>query len=857
MHLKKIKSIILIILLLTFNTGLQASNIHIFGSKKKEVKVKEKTEYEKLFSTNDKKKSGFITTHFDKKKLYFEMPLTLINREMLLGSTVTQTSDNENAIIGSKPTTPLYFRFEKSHNKICLSLISTDNIVDDNNKNLKSALQYSNRSAILKTFDIKAYNNDSTSVVFEVTDFFVGDNDLITPFDKNSANIKKGRTRTTSFKKELSNLVDCKTFNDNLSVKSSLAYTYSLTGGNYPTVKDKPFTVQMTRSILLLDSIPARPRLLDSRIAIFPTSKKLYSSNLQGTKDLYFANRWRVEPSDTTAYERGEKVVPTKQIVFYVDSCFPDSWKKSIFTAVKQWNEPFEKIGFKNVVVAKPFPNNNPEFDADNLKYSCIRYAPIAIENAMGPSWVDPRSGEILNASVYVYHDVIKILNQWLFIQTSQTNKAVRHKLIPNNIINDALRYVISHEIGHCLGFMHNMSASAVVPVDSLRSPSYTQKYGTTTSIMDYARFNYVAQPGDMEKGVALTPPRFGLYDYFLVDWNYSPVFNVKSSEEEYKITSGWITEHIKNPIYRYGKQQSEILDPRSQTEDLGDNAMMASKYGIDNLKYILNHLNEWLEKEDSDYSYRGEIYDGILSQYLKYLVHVYNNIGGIYLQERHVGDAGKSIESTPKKIQKDALYFFMNQLNSLDWINNESVLSKLPMVGNPADVFIKVMMKLLMSAPSKVEFSALKEEGEKYSVEECMEDIYKFIWNPTLKSRTLSNSEMKMQKYFLYNIASTAGVKVSYNKTTLYSQNDEDYINKLLACNNEHYGCCSVKQINPIAGFEEPMTEYFDPKKQDSMCYGYILKIRNLINKHKNDGNEATKLHYQLLLHQLNNALK
>ena len=222
---------------------------------------------------------------------------------------------------------------------------------------------------------------------------------------------------------------------------------------------------------------------------------------------------------------------------FYIDNTFPEKWKPYLREGVTQWNELFEQIGFKDVVAAKDFPTDDPEFDPDNIKYSCVRYAPSSIENAMGPSWVDPRSGEILNASVYLYHNVIKLISNWLFVQTAQADKDVRTVNIPDEMVGDALRYVLSHEIGHCLGFMHNMGASSTFPVDSLRSPEFTQKYGTTPSIMDYARFNYVAQPGDKERGVKLTPPRFGEYDKYLIKWTYTPVFNVNSAEEEAIIT--------------------------------------------------------------------------------------------------------------------------------------------------------------------------------------------------------------------------------------------------------------------------------------------------------------------------------
>ena len=830
-------------------------------SKKKEVVEKEKTPYDKLFLSDHSKAEGFITVHKFKDKIFFELPLSLLRREMLLGSTVTEISDNKNAIIGSKPTEPIHFRFHKLNNKVCLSVIQTDNVSNDKDERLKAAIEMSNIDAILQAFDIAAYNNDSTAIVFEVTEFFVGDNKLMPPFDKFSVNTSGGRKRTTSFQSNRSFIDGFKAFKDNISVRSSLNYTYSLTGGKGGDIKDEPFTAKVTRSIVLLDSVPYRPRLMDSRIGIFPTIKKEYSATKQTMRPVYYANRWRLEPSDLEGYLAGKKVTPVKPIVFYIDSCFPESWKKSIFEAVNQWNQPFEKIGFIQAIQAKEFPKDDPEFDPDNLKYSCIRYAPVAIENAMGPSWVDPRSGEILNASVYLYHDVIKLLNNWLFIQTAQADERVRHKIIPRVVMDDALRYVVSHEVGHCLGFMHNMSASSVIPVDSLRSPSFTQKNGTTTSIMDYARFNYVAQPGDMERGVRMMPPYFGPYDNYLIRWNYTPVPGAKTPEEEYVVTSKWITDLSDNPVYRYGKQQSDILDPRSQTEDLGDNAVKATQYGVKNLKYILSNLNQWLEEEDVDYTHRSDLYDGILMQYITYMLHVYHNIGGIYLHEKLVGDKVEALQSEPKEKQKEAMNYFLEQLATLDWVDDSNILKTLPMVGKPSDALRNVMMKLLMEAPARVEFSALKAGKEGYGVEECMNDIYTYIWSPTLKGRKLTESQIKLQNLFIKYLASTAGIRWSKEAKSLA---DEENVWEQLSvfhrhADEGHSGCCVSdleRMFNPVAGFDEPMAEYFVPKNQDSMCYGYFLRIRDLLNGQKQHVDKDTRLHYQLLLHQMNNAL-
>lgn len=380
-------------------------------------------------------------------------------------------------------------------------------------------------------------------------------------------------------------------------------------------------------------------------------------------------NRWNVQPKDMEAYKRGELVEPVKPIVFYIDNTFPAEWKKAIHAGVLEWNAAFEKIGFKNVMQAKDFPMDDPEFDPDNLKYSCIRYAPIDVANGMGPSWTDPRTGEIINASVYIYHDVIKLVNDMRFVQTAQVNERVRTKKLPQDILDESLNYVIAHEVGHCLGLMHNMGASSSYPVDSLRSASFTQKYGTTPSIMDYARNNYIAQPGD--KGLRLTPPNIGVYDFYAIKIGYQPIPEAKTAEEENAIVRGWIAEKAGDPMFRYGKQQLQaVYDPSALMEDLGDDAVKAGEYGIKNLKYILEHVNEWMDKEDPNFDYRINIYGEIVNQCFGYLYNALMNIGGFYLNEHEVNDPRPSFAVVPKEKQKQSLRFLIKNLQQLNgWI--------------------------------------------------------------------------------------------------------------------------------------------------------------------------------------------
>ena len=306
-----------------------------------------------------------------------------------------------------------------------------------------------------------------------------------------------------------------------------------------------------------------RPRLADSCIVIFNPNKLSFSDEDDSIKSYSVLPRWNLQPKDTAAFLRGELTDPIKPIIFYIDSAFPATWKEGAKKGITRWNKAFEEIGFSNVVQVLDYPENDPDFDPDNLKYSCIRYVPARVSNAMGPSWVDPSTGEIINASVIIFQDVTKLLNQWRFVQTAQIDESIRNKKMSDSLVEESIAYILAHEVGHCLGFMHNMAASSAFPVDSLRSATFTQKYGTTPSIMDYARFNYVAQPTD--KGVRLTPPDLGEYDYYLVDYAYRPHPDKNNEFDETEVLEALIDSKAGNPAYRYGKQQViQRYGPRS-----------------------------------------------------------------------------------------------------------------------------------------------------------------------------------------------------------------------------------------------------------------------------------------------------
>ena len=847
-----------------------SATIWPFGKKKAAAEAKADTtakkndpKYDKLFAKGDSLSKGLLNVHFTKGKVYFEVPDSLLGRIFVMGSTVKATSDNTNGVVGSKDNL-IPFTFAMADSSILVRDVNFD--ITSSEKDIISALDKSNIGAVTRKFKVEAKSPDGFSVI-DVTDWFLGDDEQMRPL-LDLSNNKSAYNRTQNYKKDLSYIEGVKSFEDNLSVTSCMSYTYSLADrqSGKQVVKDKPFTALVTRSVLLLPQEIYHPRTADPRINFFFTGRQRMGSGSEGTRPEYFVNRWCLEPSDTLAYRRGEKVEPVRPITFYIDSDFPEWWKPYIFRAVEAWNIPFENIGFKNAVRALPFPDDDPSFDPDNIRYSCIRYAPIGIKNAMGPSWVDPRSGEIINASVYVYHDVIKLISSWMFAQTSQADDAVRTADIPRELLGDALEYVIRHEVGHTLGLMHNMSASYVIPTEKLRDADFTKKTGTTTSIMDYARFNYVAQPGDKEKGVKLTPPLFGANDLWAIRWGYTPVFDATSFEEETKVTTQWITDSLKvNPVYRYGKQQiygdaGIFFDPRNQTEDLGDDVIASTKYGVANLKYILPKYLDWISDEsDPDYSIRMDYYSAILNQYLRYCLHVRNNIGGLYRDEVIAGDGNKPYVNIPRKKQVAAMKYLLEMFNDTAWLDDPAVIGRLPMIGSPARNLEEVLLQFIFSTP----FSATRSDGVssyEYSSQDAFDDLFDFVFKPTVQKRALTEKQRMVQKRYVDFLMASGMFKTP--TASLQKQGAAG-----LHC---HADCpCAFASgedpdlpgsfiYDPVSGFEwVPRYVMAVGDISQGVIYGQLSRVYDAMKAAKSSANANDKAHYELLMGTIAYSLK
>lgn len=842
------------------------------SEKKKE---KKESKYDELFK--DKKVTtakGFITLHKLDGKIYFELPLKVLGRDLLLGSTIAETTDNQFGCVGEKSGDPFLIRFVQRDSTITLRRVQAGQFSED--REISKRLKSSTMPAIMEIFEIKAYNNDSTAVVFDMTDYLLSDQKELSPFSPYSTIEMTGADIDKNFQKESSFIQGIKGFEDNVSVRSLLTYTVSVGSGGSYAVKNMPFTAVMNRSFILLPEKPMRPRYADPRIGIFEHSVIEFASEGRGLRTRHIAHRWNLEPSDSAAYLRGELVEPKKPIVFYIDDAFPLGWNKYIHKGVEVWQKAFEKIGFKNAIVAKDFPKNDPDFDPENIKYSCIRYAPSTVANAMGPSWIDPRSGEIINASVTVYHNIVQLVQYWRFLQTAPADKDVRDVKLSEDILGDCVAYVLSHEVGHTLALMHNMAGSSSIPVESLRDPKFTREHGTTYSIMDYARNNYVAQPGDKERGVRLTPPELGVYDYYAIAWLYKPIFEAKTAEEEIPVLDKWISEKSGDVKYRYGKQQfSRRFDPSSVEEDLGDDPVKASEYGRRNLQYLLKHMNEWVADKDKDFEFRKAVYDEIVYAYVRYLSFVLADIGGIYMNERYDGDARPSYETVPKTQQRKALNFLLNELKDLSWLDARETLKDFPIRTSVAMQMEDAIIDGVLSRCGAVAICADKASSSPYTQKEYLADIDRFVWEPTRAGRSLTDAEMRLQMNYLTKLidGSVSGVAKNANSKGIADMYACIEVPEWLKAASrqrfglipeEYMGCftnrperVSLTDRREVSGFDDEVDLKAPTEPMEHVYYGELKKARDLIASKVSTGSADTRRHYRLLLYKIEQALK
>lgn len=808
-----------------------------------------KKSYDKVITAEAETAKGVMDIHKVKNTYYLEIPFELMGKPMLLATKVSSTSDNSDVIAGQMPGEPTLVEWSCDEDKVYL-MDGTIRAVCDSAESISKGFALNYAKPVMKAFPIKAVNPDSTGVVIDVTKFFCSDESYMSPFIPASPfdglfgiSRKKG-----SFKSDMSSILDFKAFPKNIVFRTRMVYT----------VASAPFTAVVSVSMIRLPDQPMRPRLADYRIGYFKDRHVEYTEKKDRSEIVSYINRWNIapKPEDLEKYKAGEMVEPEKPIVYYIDDAFPAEWRPYLKEGIEDWQRAFEAIGFKNAIVAKDYPKDDPDFNPDDIRYSCLRYASIQTANAMGPSWTDPRSGEIINGSVYFYHDVLKLLHNWSFIQTSAVEPASRREVYTAEQMGPLLRYLVVHEIGHTLGLMHNMRSSYAYPVDSLRSKTFTDEYGTTPSVMDYARYNYVAQPGD---GVTwLLPPRLGVYDYYAISWGYKPIYEAATPEDEKPVLNEWIKAHTDDPMYWYGEQEFlSSVDPAAQTESLGDDAVKASEYGMRNLKIIMSHLDEWTAKDGENYKYTHEMYGEVLKQFNRYMGHVMKYIGGNFLLYPVHGDGKQAFEPVTKEKQKEALEFIYTKAAEMpQWLQDPDLLRKFepsnPLVNDLQAAYIRN----LISTYPKVGYTSRLAENP-YTVEEYIDDIYSLVFGKTIAGKQLTLSDRNMEYAFVYSMFDYLGLLESPVSAKGFAADDifahgVEAIDDTWPC--QHIGCghAHAEENSLTAARRES-----DIKIQGKAAfYSTLLKIKKVVDKRASSAKGVDKTHYEYLAHEISKGL-
>ncbi|MFN4084474.1 MAG: zinc-dependent metalloprotease [Spirosomataceae bacterium] len=716
-------------------------------AKKPEAPKKGPKSFKEVIDSTAVTQKGLMNVHKVADKWYFEVADSLLGRDIMTITRYAKTAAGA-GVFGGEEVNRQVIRWEMGpSDNLFMRSVTYVLMSPDSTKPIAQAVKNSSADPIVASFEIKAIKKEgkNKSYVIEVNSTFDADNQIfsLSPIDKQRFNI-------AAFQKDRSYIQKISSYPINTEIRTVKTFSVnppriSLTpapqiGTYFPASLDAGVvTMEFNTSMILLPKTPMRSRTFDARVGYFANQYSVFGEESQKSDQNVFAVRWRLEPknaADAEKQKRGELIEPAKPIVFYIDPATPEKWRKYLKMGVDDWSVAFEAAGWKNAIRGEYWPENDTTMSLEDARYSVIRYFAADIQNAYGPNVHDPRSGEIIESHIGWYHNVMRLLRNWYMIQAAAVDPAARTKNFKDDLMGQLVRFVSSHEVGHTLGLRHNMGASAATPVEKLRDPKFIEKNGHTSSIMDYARFNYVAQPED---GVKDLFPRIGDYDIWAIKWGYSYFADAKSEADEKKVLNEWTKEAYKNIRLRFGTEISPH-DPRYQTEDVGDNSMKASTYGIKNLKRIVPNLIEWSKEDGESYQELDELYGNVVAQYRRYLGHVTKNIGGIYDTPVTYDMKENQFEVTPKAIQKEAVTFLNEQLfRTPTWLLDQNIMNKIrPETGVEAIKSIQVStLNSVLSGDRVVRLiESTTLNASNYSLDELMTDLQSSIFSE-LKGKT------------------------------------------------------------------------------------------------------------------------
>ena len=802
-----------ILFTLVFSLGTNAQKK---DSTEKEKKPKKEKTYEEIITKDAITDDGLFKVHKVKDKYYYEIADSLLGRDMLMVTRIVKMATE--LPLNRHKMSEQVLKWEKFDNNIFLKQASYSKFANDSLP-ISIAVSNSNFEPIISSFKIAVENKENNSHVIDVTSLYKSDIKIF-GFPQSS---RKGY-KITSLDSKLSFIESIRSFPLNIETKHIKTYKSS-------NSRNGQISMVLNNSMILLPKEPMKRRYFDQRVGWFTSAQTDYGIDNQEAETVRYLDRWRLEikDEDIDKFKNGELVEPKKPIVYYLDPATPEKWRKYLKDGIEDWNVAFEAAGFKNAVIVKypPTKEEDPDWSPEDVRYSTVRYLASPSLNANGPHVSDPRSGEIIESDINWYHNVMKLLRNWYFVQTAAVNPDSRGVEFKNEVMGELIRFVSSHEFGHTIGLPHNMGSSSAYPVDSLRSATFTKKYGTSPSIMDYARFNYVAQPGD--EGVALMPsqwntPNVGVYDIYSVKWGYKPILDV-SVEEEKSILKSWIMEKANDLKYRFG---SAGIDPSSQTEDLGDDAVKASEYGIANLKRIMPKLMEWTTKDGETYNELGYMYGQVLGQFGRYMGHVSNNIGGIYQYYKTSDQDGAVYTHVKKSRQQNSMIFLHNQLfETPKWMINKEILNKIEFAG----ITNRIRSTQSRTLNSLLDFGKMARliENEAingknaYSLIEMMTDLRKGIFNEVYKNKTIDVYRRNLQLAYLDRIS--------------YLMSNEQGSTPSWARNYVTSVKVSQSDIRTVAANQ-------------------LIELRKDLKKHKNKSDKMTKMHLEMVQNKISSIL-
>lgn len=848
-----------------YNTSTEAKVFPWKKNKKKETTEEvSKTDFEKIASESNLVSRGMFNVYAQDGKYYFEIPVSLLQRDMLVVNKLQRVPFELNDAGVNRGTNyetqMIRFEWNKEEKKIRVRQ-SRPLPESPENDAITRSVRDNFISPLIADFKLEACNADSTSVIIQINDIYDGSETSINNvFD----NINLG----TSAVKDLSRIMSIKAFPNNIVATSELT-TKVREGMSAVNV-----TVEVSSSLVLLPEKPMMGRLDDPKVGYFTKDLLYFSDSQQKTEEKKYITRWRLEPKpeNREAYLRGELVEPEKPIVFYIENSTPYRWRKYIKQGIEDWQVAFERAGFKNAIIAKELPDSIA-VNADDINYSVVTYAASSKANAMGPSILDPRSGEILEADIMWWHNVLGMLQEWITVQTGVVRPEARGVRLPDELMGDAMRFVACHEVGHSLGLRHNMIASWTFPTDSLRSKTFTDRMNTTSSsIMDYARFNYVAQPGD---GVTALSPHIGPYDMFAIEYGYR-WYGKETPEAEKDLLADFLSRHA-DRLYKYSEAQDvrDAVDPRAQNEDLGDDAVRSSLLGIENLKRIVPQIIQWTTTGEKGQTYEeaSRLYYAVINQWNNYLYHVLANIGGIYIENTVVGDGQKTYTFVEKEKQQAALKFLLDEvLTYPKWLFDTEVGEYTYLLRNtPLGVVENAPTQVLKNAQSYILWDLLGNNrlmrmlenesvnGKKaFTVVELVDGLHRNIFATTERGALPDVMTRALQKNFVDALITAAaeseGVKI--NKKLMDNHFLLDHQTALCSC-DEHAGKTldadrmgAHRELNFYGSQINRVSDVISVKR------GELLRIKELLQNRLGASDIATKYHYKDLILRINTAL-